>query len=231
MYLPTPFQETDASVVKTLMASNPQATLVLANDEGLLADHIPLLLHETADGRWLLQGHVARGNTLWRLLPAKALVIFQGPNCYISAGFYPSKQRDGKVVPTWNYVALHLQGELRAVDDAGWLRDLLTRLTAEHEQAQSALGSAAAATTGQVSPAQVSRPWQLTDAPSDYIDKLLKAVVGIEFEVTGWQCKAKVSQNQSAENQQGVIAGLTAPGATPAQLAVAQWVQDRMKTM
>lgn len=231
MYLPTPFQETDASVVKTLMASNPQATLVLANDEGLLADHIPLLLHETADGRWLLQGHVARGNTLWRLLPAKALVIFQGPNCYISAGFYPSKQRDGKVVPTWNYVALHLQGELRAVDDAGWLRDLLTRLTAEHEQAQSELGSAAAPTVAQVSPAPVSRPWQLTDAPSDYIDKLLNAVVGIEFEVTGWQCKAKVSQNQSAENQQGVIAGLTAPGATPAQLAVAQWVQDRMKTM
>ena len=231
MYLPLPFQETDASVVKTLMASNPLATLVIVGDDGLLADHIPLLLHETADGRWLLQGHVARGNSLWRLLPAKALVMFQGPDCYISAGYYPSKQQDGKVVPTWNYVALHLQGELRAVDDSVWLREVLTRLTAVHEQAVSAPQQRVAAPTlAQASPAQESRPWQLTDAPADYIDKLLKAVVGIEFDVSRWQCKAKVSQNQSLENQRGVVAGLTADPNAASQLAVAQWVQARMKT-
>lgn len=232
MYLPLPFQETDVSQVKALMANHPLATLVLSSDDGLLAEHIPLLLHETADGRWLLQGHVARGNNVWRLLPAKALVIFHGPDCYISAGFYPSKQRDGKVVPTWNYVALHLQGELRAVDDGAWLRDLLTRLTAVHEQAVSASHGRADSSTLMPEtqqppvPANAPRPWQLTDAPADYIDKLFNAVVGIEFEVSSWQCKAKVSQNQSAENQQGVIAGLTAAGATPAQQAVAHWVQQ-----
>lgn len=218
MYLPLPFQETDASAVKMLMASNPLATLVLSSAEGLLAEHIPLMLHETADGRWLLQGHVARGNAIWRILPANTLVIFQGPDCYISAGFYPSKQRDGKVVPTWNYVALHLQGELRAIDDVHWLADFLSRLTAKHEQQQAT----------QHEPSQ-HRVWQMSDAPTDYIDKLLKAVVGIEFEVTGWQCKAKVSQNQSAENQRGVVAGLTGAGSSASQLSMAQWVQARSK--
>lgn len=215
MYLPTPFQETDASIVKTLMATYPLATLVLSTEDGLLADHIPLILKETVDGQWLLQGHVARGNAIWRQLPATALVIFQGPDSYISPNWYPSKQRDGKAVPTWNYVALHLQGELRAVDDVAWLRDALTRLTDSHEQP---LAQTVA----------VTRPWQLTDAPTDYLERMLKAVVGIEFTVRSWQCKAKVSQNQAAENQQGVVDGLMAT-ATSGQQAVGQWVQQRIK--
>lgn len=210
MYIPSPFNETDADMVKTLMATYPLATLVVSSDDGLLADHLPMTWHCDQDGRWLLQGHVARGNSIWRLLPAKALLIFQGPDCYISPNWYPSKHRDGKAVPTWNYIALHLQGEVRAIDDAQWITDLLERLTHTHEQQQ-------------------TRPWQLSDAPKDYIDKLLKAIVGLEFSVSSWQCKAKASQNQSAENQQGVVAGLTATGGSAEQQAMAHWVQARLK--
>ena len=201
MYDAEPFRETRIEVLQALIAAHPLATLVTlgSNDaQGLEANHIPLLFDPEPgpDGKFgTLRGHVARANPVWRTFNAdiEVLAVFQGPQGYITPSWYPSKAQHGKVVPTWNYAVVHAHGPLKIMDDAAWLRALVTRLTASQE-----------------SPSD--KPWQVTDAPVDYIDTMLKAIVGIEIPVRRLQGKWKMSQNRLPPDREGVIQGLEASG-------------------
>ena len=210
MYTPTHFAESRPEVLHALMRAHPLATLVLTDEAGALdAHHLPLLLQVDEQGRAWLRGHVARANPLWRQAQGvdglPVLVIFQGAQAYISPNWYPSKAETHRAVPTWNYAVVHAHASLRAVDDAAWLRALLADLTAAHEARQ-------------------PQPWQLSDAPADYLDRMLAAVVGIELDITQLQGKWKTSQNQPAANRAGVVAGLTQHG-TEEAAAMAAWVR------
>ena len=191
MYLPAPFSETRTEVLHALMRARPLAALVTLAADGFDANHIPLHL-SPQDGRLgTLRGHVARADPLWRECTSgvAALAIFHGPDAYITPAWYPTKAQTGKAVPTWNYAVVHAHGALRVVDDRVWLRAHLAALTAQHEAAS-------------------AQPWQIEDAPPDYIEKMLGAVVGIEITITRLTGKWKTSQNQVPENQAGVAHGL-----------------------
>ena len=195
MYIPKHFDEPKIEVMHELIRANPLATLVTLTVNGLTANHIPLLLSENQTAFGTLQGHVARANPIWResLSEVESIAIFHGSTAYISPSFYATKEENGKVVPTWNYAVVHASGNLRIIDDAGWLRSQIERLTAKQE-------------------ADFPKPWKLTDAPDDYIEKLLSAVVGIEIVITKLEGKWKVSQNQPEQNKESVIAGLKKRG-------------------
>lgn len=190
MYIPKHFAEDDVAEMHALMRANPLATLVTHGPDGLNANHIPLLL---ADGS--LQGHVARANPLWKpgQVEGEVLVVFHGDESYISPSGYATKAEHGKVVPTWNYTAVHAYGELRVIDDPRWIFAQISALTAANEAA-------------------LPQPWAVTDAPADYIEKMLGAVVGIEITITRLLGKWKVSQNQPAVNQASLIAALEKAG-------------------
>lgn len=195
MYNPAAFTVTDPAAQQALMAAHPLATLVVQGAGGLDAHHIPLLFVPDA-GQGLLRGHVARANPLWRACETgiPALAIFQGPEAYVSPSWYPAKAETGKVVPTWNYAVVHAHGTLRAIDDPAWLMDFLETLTARHE-------------------AGFPKPWQMSDAPRDYIDAMIKSVVGIEISIDRLEGKWKVSQNRSAGDVAGVARRLRERGA------------------
>ena len=190
MYIPKHFAEDDVAEMHALMRARPLATLVSHGADGLNANHIPLLL---VDGK--LQGHVARANPLWKAGngAGEVLVIFQGDDSYISPSGYATKAEHGKVVPTWNYAAVHAYGELRVIDDPHWIFAQISALTAANEAA-------------------LPQPWAVTDAPADYIEKMLGAIVGIEISITRLLGKWKVSQNQPAVNQASLIAALEKAG-------------------
>jgi transcriptional regulator len=191
MYLPQTFEETDQTVLHDFIRSHPLATLVTNDTGGLCANHIPMLIESALEGQIVLRGHVARANPLWKNLQAgaEALAIFQDHGLYITPSWYPSKLETGRVVPTWNYVAVHVNGCARAIDEPNWLRQFLTRLTAAHEMRR-------------------AQPWRLSDAPEDHIDRQLRAIVGIELGVAHMVGKWKVSQNRSAADAAGVVTGL-----------------------
>lgn len=202
MYTPAHFAETRIEVMQQLMQSHRLATIVHHGDGGRLdANHIPLLIDPSRGRFGTLVGHVARANPLWREATSEVLVIFQGPQAYITPSWYVGKQTHGKVVPTWNYAVVHAHGRLRAIDDPDWLRNHVTTMTAANEAARTA-------------------PWQVGDAPADYIATMLQAIVGIEIEITALTGKWKVSQNRSAEDRAGVAAGLAADGETAMAAAV-----------
>ena len=190
MYIPKHFAEEDVAEMQALMRANPLATLVSHGPDGLNANHIPLLL---VDGK--LQGHVARANPLWQAgkVGGEVLAIFHGIDSYISPSGYATKAEHGKVVPTWNYAAVHAYGELRVIDDPQWIFAQISALTAANEAA-------------------LPQPWAVTDAPADYIEKMLGAIVGIEIGITRLLGKWKVSQNQPAVNQASLIAALEKAG-------------------
>lgn len=176
-----------------LIRSHPLAMLVTHAEGRLEANHLPLLIDPEPAPNGALRGHVARANPLWRQAHDghEALAVFQGQQAYVTPSWYPSKRETGKVVPTWNYAVVHASGPLIIHDDADWLRDLVSRLTAQQE-------------------APLAQPWGITDAPADYIGQMLKAIVGIEIPVTRIEGKWKVSQNRSTADRAGVIAGLEA---------------------
>lgn len=186
MYLPTHFKEENPEILRGLMAAYPLAALVTAGPDGLVANHVPLLYE---DG--MLRGHLARANPQWQGIQdgVDALAIFQGPQAYISPNWYPTKQENGRVVPTWNYAVVHVWGRLSVYDEPDRLRAFLDRLTATHEAGQ-------------------PRPWMPADAPAAYIDGLLKAIVGIELAITRIEGKWKVSQNQPEVNRLGAAEAL-----------------------
>lgn len=208
MYLPKHFEQTDLPALQDLIRSAPLASLVTFGSQGLNANPIPLYFEANA-GSGLLQGHVARANPVWRDFDeqVEALAIFQGANAYISPSWYPSKAEHGKVVPTWNYVTLHVYGKLRVKDDPVWLRGFLDKLTQQQE-------------------AVFSQPWQVADAPVDYLEKMLHAIVGIELEITRWEGKWKLSQNKNGAEYQGVIEGLKQQTNADA-VALAQLMQNQ----
>jgi len=191
MYLPKHFAETDIAVMHDLMRTHPFATLVTQGPDGLDANHIPLHLDASTGPNGTLRGHIARANPLATdaTVNRKILVIFKGPDSYISPSGYATKAEHGKVVPTWNYVAVHAHGALRLIDDRDWLLAQLDTLTTEHESA-------------------LPQPWSIDDAPADYIGKMLGAVVGIEITIDRLIGKWKVSQNQPPANQVSLIAAL-----------------------
>jgi transcriptional regulator len=201
MYLPSHFEETRPERMQELMRAHPLGLLVTQDRAGaLVANTIPFLFDAGAGGSasWL-RGHVARANPVWReaRTDVDALVVFQGPQAYVSPSFYASKAEHGKVVPTWNYMMVQARGRLHAIDDATWVRAFVTRLTERHE------GSRAA-------------PWAVRDAPDDYIATMVRAIVGVEIEVTALTGKWKVSQNRSAADRAGVVQGLRAAGVAAA---------------
>jgi transcriptional regulator len=191
MYLPRHFEQHDRAALAALMRERPLATLVVATPSGPIADLIPLEYVADAGPHGTLRGHVARANPLWQHAGAQALVVFTGPGAYVSPGWYAAKREHGKVVPTWNYTMVQARGVLRAVDDAAWLRALVGRLTDHHEAAQ-------------------ATPWQVGDAPDDFVAQMLRAIVGIEITLDTLQGKWKISQNRSGADREGVATGLDA---------------------
>ncbi|MFN0123087.1 MAG: FMN-binding negative transcriptional regulator [Blastocatellia bacterium] len=200
MYTPGHFAVTRIEILRELMRRHPLATLVTLSSVGLTANHIPLEYDAEPGPYGTLRGHVARGNPLWRDYNADtdALAVFQGADSYVTPGWYPTKQQSGKVVPTWNYAVVHASGPLRVIEDREWLRALVTRLTNQHEAAQ-------------------SNPWKVTDAPADFIDGLLGAIIGIEIPIRNITGKWKVSQNRNEADRAGVIDGLRAAGTADAR--------------
>lgn len=190
MYTANAFKQTDIDKLHAIITDNPFATLITKSIDGEIeANHIPFIFDKTKN---CLQGHIAKANPLWKTTQAnsQALVIFHGADHYITPNWYPSKKRDGKAVPTWNYIVVHTRGELSFINDSEWKMAMLETLTNAHEKS-------------------LSEQWQVSDAPADYIDKMLNAIVGIEINIDSLTGKWKISQNQSEENQQGVITGLT----------------------
>jgi transcriptional regulator len=193
MYVPKQHEESDISVLHALIRSQPLGTWVTLGDGELLANHIPFLLDTTRGEHGTLIGHVARANPAWRTFSntVNSVVAFQGPQTYITPSWYPSKHAHGKAVPTWNYAVVHAYGMPRAIEDRDWLLQHVNQLTDVHEADQ-------------------ALPWKVSDAPQDFTDKMLQAIVGIEIEIAKLVGKWKVSQNRSLPDRLGVVAGLSA---------------------
>src|SRR5580693_10663222 len=210
MYVPRHFAVTDLAAIAAFVDAAASADLVTFDGSRPVATLLPVIWdrppdfpgREGAYGRLL--GHVALANPQWQTAQpgSLALAIVHGPQAYVSPSWYESKTRHGRVVPTWNYQAVHLTGRLTVHRDPEWLRALVSRLTRRHEEPS-------------------PRPWAVTDAPPQYIDGQLKAIVGVEVTITDVEAKDKLSQNRSALDQAGVITGLRdVPG--PGQAAIAE---------
>jgi transcriptional regulator len=191
MYVPKHHEETDLGVLHALIRAQPLATWVTQGDGELLANHIPFLLDPGRGEHGTLIAHVARANRAWQSFSTsvESLVVFQGPQTYITPSWYPSKHAHGKAVPTWNYAVVHAHGMPRAIEDADWLLAHVSALTDLHEGEQ-------------------ALPWKVTDAPKDFIERLLQSIVGIEIPISRLVGKWKVSQNRPAADRLGVVAGL-----------------------
>lgn len=209
MYLPSYFEETRVEVLHQLMRERPLATLVTLGAAGLNANHLPFELDSEPLPNGTLRCHVARANPVWRdySLGTEALVIFHGPQVYISPSWYETKKQSGEVVPTYNYAVVHAYGALRIIQERAWLRGLVTRFTERFESASAA-------------------PWQVSDAPEDFIDKQLGAIVGIEITITRLAGKWKVSQNRPALDRVGVVEALSETAGADS-LAIAQMIKER----
>jgi transcriptional regulator len=211
MYIPQHFQAPDLMTMHALMAAKPLATLVTLHSGHMDANHIPLHFEPQASPNGSLQGHIAKANPMYAQADGEidALAIFHGPDSYVSPNWYPVKQEHGKVVPTWNYIVVHARGKLRFIDDLIWIRAQLDNLTASQE-------------------ATFTPPWKPEDAPAEYIDRMMAAIVGIEIAIETLEGKWKMSQNQSAQNRQGVITGLEAAGVADG-LEIAAWIAAEHK--
>ena len=211
MYIPGSYAERDLPTLHAFLDAHPFAALVTsAPPDGLLATSLPLVLDRTAGAMGTLVGHFARANPHGRLpadTPIPALVIFTGPDAYITPSWYPAKAETGRVVPTWNYAIVHAYGTLRLRDDPAFLRAHLDSLTARHEAGR-------------------PYPWQVSDAPDDYIAAQSKAIIGVELLVDRLEGKWKMSQNRSHADIDGVIEGLGVSPA-PRDVEVAELVRDR----
>lgn len=190
MYTPAAFSEQRIEVLHALINTHPLASVVTSTGDGLTADHIPMIVTApSADAPFgTLRGHVARQNPLWQSA-SELLCIFQGPSAYITPSWYEEKKQNGAVVPTYNYAVVHAHGTLRIVDDRQEFLALLNNLTTHFET-------------------QRTTPWQISDAPSDYIHHLMDAIVGIEILITRITGKWKTSQNKTIQNRGNITIGL-----------------------
>ena len=209
MYNPASFAETRLDVLHAFIRDHPLGTLVTNGPDGPEATHLPLVLDAPAG---LLRCHMARANPQWRRLEygARVLVIFAGADHYITPNWYPSKREEGKVVPTWNYTAVHAAGAARLFEDTTSLIRHLGELTDSQE-------------------ADFAEPWSVADAPPDYVEGMTKAIVGVEIAVDRIEGKWKLSQNRSTVDQEGAIAGLEAVGSN-ASLEMANLMRDWKST-
>jgi len=190
MYQPDHFRVEDVPQMHALMRARPFAALVSGGSAGLYATHLPTVLKD--DGPCgVIECHLARVNPHWKDLAQgnEALMIFQGPDAYITPNWYPSKARHGKVVPTWNYAVVHAYGCPEVMQDNDWLRRHVTELTAQQERNE-------------------GRPWALSDAPETYIEVMLRGIVGFRFSITRLEGKWKMSQNREITDREGVVTGL-----------------------
>jgi transcriptional regulator len=205
MYVPSRFKEERVPLLHDTIARIGLGTLVTLGDDGMVASHVPMLIATEPAPFGTLSGHLARANPQWRTARPEvdALAIFIGPTSYITPNWYPTKRKTGKVVPTWNYIAIHAYGRLRFIDDPERARINVTGLTNRHES-----GSAV--------------PWQVTDAPAEYIEAMLKAIVAFELTITRLEGKWKMSQNRPVLDRAGVVAGLTGEGETEVAAIVAE---------
>ena len=210
MYLPSHFEETRAEVLHELIWRHPLGTLVTFGADGLNANHVPFEFDPHLAPLGTLRAHVARANPVWREFSKEVepLVIFQGPQSYISPSWYPTKKETGKVVPTFNYIVVHAYGAMRVIEDAAWLRNFVGKLTDRFESPR-------------------DKPWAITDAPEDFISMQLRAIVGIEIELTRLTGKWKTSQNRPAADQKGVVAGLRESDDAVAQAMAAAIEKNR----
>ena len=194
MYVPPAFQENDTAALHAAIRAAKLATLITATAEGLIGTPLPMILNETEGPHGTLYGHVARANPQWKLATTgDAMAVFMGPDAYVTPSWYATKRETGKVVPTWNYVAVHAYGPVEFFEDTERLRDVVTRLTHLHE------GSRA-------------EPWAVTDAPETFIQSQLRGIVGLRMPITRIDGKRKMSQNRSTEDRAGVVDGLSASG-------------------
>jgi len=191
MYVPPAFREDDPDTLAAMIREVRLATLVTSTAEGILATSLPLIFDPAEGERETLHGHVAKANPQWRE-PAigEALAIFMGPDAYITPSWYAAKREHGKVVPTWNYTAVHAYGVVEFFEDPSRLLGVVTKLTNLHE-------------------GQRTAPWSVSDAPTTYVESQLKGIVGVRIPVSRLVGKRKLSQNRSAADREGVASGLT----------------------
>jgi transcriptional regulator len=209
MYIPAHFAPDDA-MVGELLHKHGAADLVTLTADGLLATMLPFIYLPGVGEHGALHGHLARSNSQWKL-PAQgeALVIVRGPDAYITPNWYASKAEHHRVVPTWNYVTAHVYGRLVVHDDPAWVEGLVRRLTAKHESG-------------------MAEPWSVDDAPERFVAGQLRAIVGVELEITRIEAKAKLSQNRPEADVAGVITGLEATGEEQTARDVAEANRERL---
>ncbi len=196
MYVPNHFRLDDEARLRQCIREYGFGLLIVADDDGIEANHVPFLLDCEEDGALgVLRCHLARNNPVWRRLMdgARVLAVFQGPDAYVSPSWYPTKEVDARVVPTWNYLAVHAAGHARVIQDPAWLKWHLHQLTERHESAR-------------------ATPWAVDDAPRDFTERLMQAIVGVEIRIETLTGKLKASQNQPEQNRSGVRAGLERGG-------------------
>ena len=204
MYRPKPFAEDEIETLHQFIQDHPLTTMVTAGPHGILANLIPVNLHKAGE-KGTLRCHFARANDQLARMAAgdELLLVFQGPQAYVTPSFYPSKKADGKVVPTWNYTMVQVRGKARIIDEPAWLREQLVTLTASQEAGR-------------------EHPWKLSDAPDDFVKSIMKAIIGVEIVIETIQGKFKVSQSQSEQNREGVSAGFFSEGKQDMATLVAQ---------
>jgi transcriptional regulator len=209
MYTPAYFRESRLPELHEFMRRYPLGSVITQASGRIDANHIPLILDPAIGPFGILRGHIARANSMWRdaAPEAEVLVLFRGPDSYISPSFYPSKKEHGKVVPTWNYGVVHVRGTLKWIHDPKWLRALVEQLTDQHEASR-------------------PEPWRVSDAPEEYVTKMLDAIVGFEISINELSGKLKLSQNRSEADRDGVRTGLRqGPGAN--SVATAELMSEK----
>jgi len=195
MYQPPVYREDRTEVQHALIRAHPLALLITAGPAGLMANAIPFLVYPEGPPHGTLRAHVARGNPQWRELAAveECLVVFEGPERYITPSWYATKRETGKVVPTWNYVTVHAWGRPQVISDTAWLRRQIDDLTLLQEGGR-------------------PDPWKVSDAPDDFVAAQMKGIIGVEIPISRIEGKWKVSQNRSEVDRAGVVVGLRTEG-------------------
>jgi transcriptional regulator len=209
MYIPTSFRESRPEKLHNLMAKHPLGLLITHGSNGLEASPVPFLLYADEGEHGVLRAHMAKANPHWKSLKGhiECLVVFQGPEGYVTPTWYPSKAESHKVVPTWNYATVHVSGKASVTADAAWLRRQLDDLTLFHEGAR-------------------PQPWSPSDAPADYLTNQMKAIIGIEIPISRIEGKWKMSQNKDDADREGVIAGMSSDTDPHRNIRVADMVRQ-----
>jgi transcriptional regulator len=208
MYIPPAFKDDDIESIRATIRTARLANLVTATSDGPIATPMPLLLDDSEGENGVLYGHLAKANPQWRLPPiGEGLAIFMGPEAYVTPSWYATKQETGKVVPTWNYIAVHAYGQVEFFQESERLLEVVTRLTNKHEGTR-------------------AEPWAVSDAPADFIASQLRGIVGVRIPVSRFEGKRKMSQNRPEADRLGVVAGL-AGSENPQDRAVASLIPLR----